>query len=73
MSCHTFVAKLDNTSESAVMNNPTGPEYGRSFGKRVSSVKVSGIMRYMIPFRVVPTVAMEPEGLPRNCELRAVV
>ena len=42
------------------MTSPAGPQYGRSLGYRVSRVKVMGIMRYMTPFNVVPTVAIEP-------------
>ncbi len=58
MSCHTCMAKEDRIRLPTVSARPMGPQYGRSRGYRVRKVKVRGIMRYMIPVRDVPIVAM---------------
>jgi hypothetical protein len=61
-----LVANEERIKDPTVMKRPRGPAYGRSFGYRVRSVKVKGIMRYMRPLSVVPTVAMDPGETPRN-------
>lgn len=73
MSCQTLVAKLDMIREETAITSPTGPQYGRSLGYRVNKVNVSGIMRYITPFNVVPTVAMEPGETEMNGEEGEVV
>jgi hypothetical protein len=43
-----------------VMKSPVGPVYGRNRGYFVRRVKVKGIIRYIRPLSVVPTVATAP-------------